>query len=103
MMKIEWTRSATGDVRALRDYIAHDSEAYADRFAQKIVEAVESAATFPLMGRQMPEADNDAVREIIFQKYRVIYRVEPTRILVLMVIYGGRDLTRLTPKPWESL
>jgi toxin ParE1/3/4 len=102
-MKIEWTRSAISDVRALRDYIAHDSEAYAERFAQKIVEAAESAGAFPLMGRQMPEADDDAVREILFQKYRIIYRVEPTRILVLMVIYGGRDLTQITPKPWESL
>ena len=42
MTKIEWTRSAISDVRALRDYIAHDSEAYADRFAEKIVEAVEA-------------------------------------------------------------
>jgi len=103
MMKIEWTRSAISDVRVLRDYIAHDSEAYADRFAQKIVEAVESAAAFPLMGRRMPEADDDAVREILFQKYRIIYQAEPTRILVLMVVYGGRDLTQITPKPWESL
>jgi addiction module RelE/StbE family toxin len=103
MMKIEWTRSAIRDVRALRDYIAFDSAAYADRFAQKIVEAVESASAFPLMGRQMPEAESDAVREILFQKYRIIYRVEPTRILVLMVIYGGRDLSQITPKPWESL
>lgn len=34
MTKIEWTRSAIRDVRTLRDYIAQDSDAYADRFAQ---------------------------------------------------------------------
>ena len=103
MMKIEWTRSAISDARSLRDYIAHDSEAYANRFVQRIIEAVEVTAAFPLLGRKVPEASDDAIREILFHKYRIIYRVEATRILVLMVIHGGRDLAQLTPKPWEIL
>ena len=100
-MKIEWTRSALSDARNLRNYIAQDSEAYADRFVQRIIEAVEKAATFPLSGRRVPEADDDAIREILFRKYRIMYRVEPARILVLTVIHGARDLTQVTPGPWE--
>ena len=103
MTKIEWTRSAISDARSLRDYIAQDSEAYAERFVQRVIQAVEATATFPFLGRKVPEANDDAIREILFHKYRVIYRVEPTRILVLMVIHGGRDLTQVTPKPWEIL
>ena len=103
MTEIEWTRSAITDVRSLRDYIARDSEAYADRFVQRIVEAVERVALFPLMGRRVPEAQDDAIREIIFQKYRSMYRIEPTRIVILTVIYGGRDLSLVTPEPWEIL
>ena len=101
MTRIEWTRSAVGDVKSLRDYIARDSEAYADRFVQRIIEAVEKAATFPFLGRRVPEADDDAIREILFRKYRIMYRVEPARILVLTVIHGARDLTQVAPKPWE--
>ncbi len=103
MTTIEWTPSAIYDARSLRDYIAHDSEAYADRFVQRIIEAVVVAASFPLSGRKVPEANDDAIREILYHKYRLIYRVEPARILVLMVIHGGRDLAQLTPKPWEIL
>ena len=103
MTKIEWTRSAVSDVRSLRRYIGQDSEAYADRFVQRIMEAVEKSALFPLLGRRVPEADDDTIREILFHKYRIMYRVEPTRILVLMVIHGGRDLSQITPKPWEIL
>ena len=103
MTKIEWTRSAVSDVRSLRHYIAQDSEAYADRFVQRIIEAVENAATFPFLGCRVPEADDDTIREILFHKYRIMYRAEPTRILVLMVIHGGRDLSQITPKPWELL
>lgn len=51
MTKIEWARSAIEDVRRLRDYIARDSEAYADRFVQKIIEAAEKAGAFPQIGR----------------------------------------------------
>jgi plasmid stabilization system protein ParE len=100
-MKIEWTRSALNDARNLRNYIAQDSAAYADWFVQRIIEAIEKAAAFPLLGRRVPEADDDAIREILFQKYRIMYRVEPAQILVLMVIHGARDLKQVTPEPWE--
>ena len=102
-MNIEWTRSAIHDVRVVRNYLAYDSEAYADRFAQKMIEAVEKLGRFPQLGRHMPEAQDEGIREILFQKYRIIYRVEPSRVLILMVVHGGRDLSDLTPKPWESL
>ncbi|MGH9358177.1 MAG: type II toxin-antitoxin system RelE/ParE family toxin [Terriglobia bacterium] len=101
MTKIEWTRSAIGDVMALRDYIARDAEAYADRFVQKIIQVVERAGAFPQMGRPVAEANQDSVREILFGNYRIVYRVEESRVLVLMVIHGARDLSTLAPKPWE--
>lgn len=66
MTKIEWTRSAISDVKSLRDYIARDSEAYADRFVQKIIEVVDKAGAFPHMGRRVDEANEEGVREILF-------------------------------------
>jgi toxin ParE1/3/4 len=101
MSKIRWTRSAVADVRRLRDYIAHDSQAYADRFVQKMFEGIGKAATFPYAGRRVPEADSDDIREILFRNYRIMYRVEAEGILILMVIHGARDVSRITPKPWE--
>jgi plasmid stabilization system protein ParE len=103
MIEIEWTSSAIRDVRVLRNYIAYDSEYYAERFTQKIVDAVGKLASFPLMERHMPEAGDDSIREILLQKYRIIYRIEPSQISVLMVVYGGRDLDLITPLPWESI
>jgi len=101
MTKIEWTRSAITDVKSLRDYIGHDSEAYAARFVQRIIEGVERVASFPNAGRRVPEADDERVREVLFQSYRIMYRVEAERIVVLMVIHAARDLSRIVPKPWE--
>jgi plasmid stabilization system protein ParE len=62
---------------------------------------VVAAAAFPLIGRQVPEADDETMREILYSKYRIVYRVEPDRILILMVIHGARDLAQVDLKPWE--
>lgn len=101
MTKIEWTRSAISDVKNLRDYIARDSEAYADRFVQKIIEVVEKAGAFPNIGRQVAEANEEGVREILFRNYRIVYRAEESRVLVLMVTHSARDLSGVETKPWE--
>lgn len=92
-MKIEWSEPAVSDLAGIHDYIARDSEQYANRFVQRI---------FPELGRRVRETDDELVREVIHQNYRIIYRVEPARFLVLAVLHGGRDLGQAEPKPWET-
>lgn len=100
-MKIEWSFRARTDVRELRRYIAQDSPFYARRFADKIVQAVENLSEHPRLGRQVPEAARDEVREIVFQGYRIIYLIKPDCVFVASVVHGSRDLTRQANKPWE--
>ena len=102
-MKLEWTEPAVLDLAGIRDYIAKDSAYYAERFVTRIIEAAETLPTQPRRGRAVPEADDESIRELLFQNYRIIYHVEPARILILTVIHGGRDLSGLEPKPWDVL
>jgi plasmid stabilization system protein ParE len=81
--------------------LSKDSEAYANRFAERIIEAAESLQTLPLRGRTVPEANSDSIRELLFGSFRIIYRVEPTRVLLMTVVHAARDLARMEPKPWE--
>ena len=100
-MKLEWAEPAVLDLESIRDYIAKDSEYYAARFVARITEAAETLPNHPLIGRAVPEAEDNAIRELLFQNYRIIYRAESDRILILTVLHGGRDLSRLEPKPWD--
>jgi toxin ParE1/3/4 len=100
-MKIEWTEPAISDLDGIRDYIGKDSEYYASRFIGRIIEAVERLVYFPEMGRRVPEAEEENVRELLFQNYRIMYRSEPQRILVLTVIHAARDISQKEPKPWD--
>ena len=102
-MKLEWAEPAVLDLESIRDYIAKDSAYYAERFVARIIEAAETLPNNPRMGRVVPEAEDDAIRELLFQNYRIIYQTAADRILILTVIHGGRDMSRLAPKPWDVL
>jgi len=102
-MKIEWTQPAVLDLEGIRDYISRDSEYYAARFIERLIEAVERLQELPKMGRSVPEAEQENIRELLLHSYRVIYRVEIDRILVLTVIHGSRDLSQKSPQPWDII
>lgn len=99
-MKLVWSDPAVYDLEDIREYIAIDSDQNAARFIAQIIEAAERLEAFPEFGRHVPEAqDEPAVREIIFRKYRIIYRLERERVLILAVMHGSRNLARM--KPWD--
>jgi toxin ParE1/3/4 len=104
-MKIDWTEPAVADLAGIRDYIARDSEFYALQFTGRIIDAVETLETFPERGRKVPESlaadDAEGIRELLFQSYRIVYRLKAERIQILTILHGSRDLGQMTPKPWE--
>ncbi|MEK6280080.1 MAG: type II toxin-antitoxin system RelE/ParE family toxin [Acidobacteriota bacterium] len=100
-MKIVWTEPAVEDLRELHAYIARDSELYASGFVERIISATERLADHAEMGRVVPESSNETVRELLYQNYRIIYRVTSNRIEVLSVIHGARDLPGRGAAPWD--
>ena len=100
-MKILWTEPAIEDLRSLHVYIARDSEVYASNFVQRIILAVDKLSNFPRLGRLAPEAENDLIREIIYQDYRIIYRIKGQLVEILTIIHGRRDLGSMKPAPWD--
>ena len=51
----------------------------------------------------VPEKNDENVRELLYQNYRIIYRIKSDQIEMLTVIHGARDLTALKPAPWEFI
>src|SRR5438132_2172001 len=101
MISIEWSAAALRDLESLYSYIARDSERYADRFVGKLLDSIDKLASFPALGRHAEETDDESIRELIYRNYRIFYRAEPSRILILMIVHGGRDLSQVSPEPWE--
>ena len=82
-MKIRWTDPALESLRNLHGYIAKDSEVYATNFVQRIVLAVEKLTDFPRLGRAVPEADEETIRELLYQNHRISYRIKNELVEIL--------------------
>ena len=55
------------------------------------LEAAASLSTLSERGRVVPETNDPAIRETFVFRYRLMYRVEPERVLVLAFVHGARD------------
>jgi toxin ParE1/3/4 len=87
-----WSPEAVEDIESIASYIERDSAWYAKAVASKIVETAETIPEFPELGRIVPEIANPKIRERFVYSYRIIYRLEPERVLVAAVIHGSRLL-----------
>jgi toxin ParE1/3/4 len=97
-VKTDFSPEALADLDALHDYIAEDKPGAAQRWVAKLISMAEFAALYPLAGRMVPEVGDPAVREVVFRNYRIIYRLEQKRLLVLTVIERHRRLRARSEK-----
>lgn len=66
------------------------------------MEAADRLERFPRSGQVVPEYQIEAIREVSFKGYRIIYQVAENACYVRMVIHGSRDLQRhLDPTNWD--
>jgi toxin ParE1/3/4 len=91
-LKVEFSPTALSDLEDIADYIARDNPIVAEQWVDKLVEAADKIASHPRSGRAVPEIGDPKIREVIVRDYRVVYRVEEKRLLVLAVLEGHRRL-----------
>jgi len=67
-------RTCKNDLRELIEYFSQDSSNYGGYFLSRIIEKIEDLTNFSLIGRKVPEFNVPELREIFFQKYRIVYK-----------------------------
>ena len=103
--KLAWSPEAVEDIESIESiasYIERDSPWYAKSTASKIVETAESIPDYPEMRRVVPEVGDPTIRERFAYSYRVIYRLEPGRVLVVAVVHGNRLLQPFMQRTTKS-
>ena len=91
-LELSWSPEALEDIEAIVKYIERDSPWYAQIVATKIMAVAEAIPEYPKIGRIVPELGDSQIRERFVYSYRLIYRIEATRILLAAVIHGSRLL-----------
>jgi toxin ParE1/3/4 len=91
-MKVVWSPLALERVEEIADYIAEDNVDAARIFLIDIFAAVGRLRRFPQSGRAVPEVNRSDIREILFKKYRVVYRVARQQVSILTVRHGKQRI-----------
>ena len=76
--KVVWSPEAIEDLQSIAEYIQRDSEFYARAVVTKIIDVSRSVKDFPLVGRIVPELENENIRERCVCSYRLIYQIKNT-------------------------
>ncbi|MCX5847422.1 MAG: type II toxin-antitoxin system RelE/ParE family toxin [Deltaproteobacteria bacterium] len=88
-----WTNPAKADLKSIHDFIASNSKYYAKKVTRDIVEKTDTLNKFPMIGRIVPETDNEKIREIFAYSYRIIYEIKPDCICILGIVHGKQELS----------
>jgi plasmid stabilization system protein ParE len=102
MASVRWTVGAREDLQGIVTFIGRHSEIYSAALATRIVLAVDRLEAYPMLGRMVPEYNQENLREIIVGNYRVVYKFDGPDIGIVAVSHGSRNLVRrLGAEPWD--
>lgn len=94
-LEVIWTKNAEFDLEQIIEYIKTDSQDVAKKIFFDIKKECENLYSFPQRKRIVPELQQIGIfkyREIIYQRWRVIYKIDTTKVYVLLVVDSSRNL-----------
>lgn len=92
MASIIWTETANNNLIEIKEYISLDSPLQAVLLIEAIFTKVNILARYPESGKKLKELPNGPYREVLFKKYRIIYRLEKDNVYILLVHHASRLL-----------
>ena len=93
-MIVRWTPLAIERLSEIVEYISIDNPNAATRWAEEVFEKVKRLEKYPESGRVLPKFNKSDLREIVFNNYRIIYRLDRKQIAVLTVKHGRQVIKK---------
>lgn len=88
--RLVWSPRAIRRATEAALFVAEDDPTAAVEWARDLFDSARPLAQLPELGRVVPEVGRAEVRDLIFRRYRVVYRVAPRLVEVLTVRHGKR-------------
>jgi plasmid stabilization system protein ParE len=58
---------------------------------QDIIDKANILGKLPMIGRKVPEIDDENIREIFAYSYRILYEIKSDNVYIIGIIHGRRD------------
>ena len=95
MVQVKWTTLSVEDLKGIYDYISRDSAKFAKIETIKLKLRTNILKTHPFAGKEVPEINNEIIRELIEGNYRIIYKIiDAKTVHILTIHHASRDLTK---------
>ena len=95
-MRVIWAPVALDRAEEAALFIAADRPGAAAKWIDGLFDAVGKLSAFPEKGRMVPEVGRSDIREVLYGKYRVVYRLEEKRLFILTVRHQRRHFSDRT-------
>jgi|AntRauTorcE11897_2_1112592.scaffolds.fasta_scaffold24290_2 addiction module RelE/StbE family toxin len=89
MVHLNFTDQALEDIDQIAVFISKDAPKFAGLFVEQVFEKVLPLRKHPYLGRKVPEFDRKELRELIFGRYRIVYKIIDTDIIDIVTIHHG--------------
>jgi len=93
-LPVELSPHAAIDLEEIAEYIAEDDAVAAERWVERLIARAARVGLYPRSGREVPELGDATVREVFLGNYRIVYKLESARVLVLKFVEGHQRLKR---------
>jgi plasmid stabilization system protein ParE len=93
--RISFSHKAFVDIEAIVEYYFKLNRTTASKYYHGVFESVKKLISFPKWGRIVTEFEEsfyDKYRELLYEHYRIIYRIEEDVIIIIRVIDSRRLL-----------
>ena len=88
---IEIKESARKDLLEIYEHIRKDSDYYAVKTINQIQKYINNIKLFPYSGRKILEINQENFLEIIYKKFRIMYKIESShRVSILRIFHSSR-------------
>lgn len=98
MAQVRLTEQAQRELDAIIEYYERvGATAFAEVFEEKVIEKIRPLARFPRMGRVVPEIEDEAIREVLYRNYRIVYVVDrdDEEVEVLTIFHSSQEFGTL--------
>jgi len=92
-VKISISASAYEDLQGIKIYYQNEGvPQVGENFVKAIIKHIETLAENPMIGRMVPEFEEEEIRELIHPPFRVVYLYEKNRVHIIRVWRSERLL-----------
>ena len=92
--RVRWSPSAENALDEAIAFVFKESPSTAKRLLEEVLTAAASLSTLSERGSHVPEVDDPAIRQLLCNPYRVIYRVEDQEVVILALLHQRQDVGR---------